>query len=216
MMIDAPPPLLPPQQQQQQQQPSPSDVPALASEQTRERMLLAVIKAKDGQPVDEVGIYLDHRIIVTFVKEDMCSHVVVTNDVVYGGTDTVLAYLYKRMLFGAYNKSPASPVSASLACMIASMYDSQFKSADRKKKKLYKRFSTSECFGHAIDKADAFRKQLAKELRNRWHYHPASPAERERRRSIRAAAAATASSTAKAPSSTGKKRHKKKNKSDKA
>ena len=139
-------------------------------------------KAMDGQPLDEVILMYKNRVIASFVKVEVCSHFVISNDIVYGGIDTVLTFMYKRFLFGPSNKSPSSPTSLTLKCMIHMMYDIQFKSADRKKINMVKRFSTSECYGKHMTFRDSFQEQLDKRSKNKFYYKAYLPEEREHRR----------------------------------
>ena len=147
-----------------------------------QRDVTVIKKAQDGQPLVEIVLRYGTRNLVSFVKFDVCSHYVVAGDNIYGGIDTILTFLYKRYLFGASNKSPSSPTSTTLRCLINTMYDVQLTSAERKRTKMTKRFSTSECVGNVIKFMDSWREQRDKVQANRWHYKAYLPEHREERR----------------------------------
>ena len=143
-------------------------------------------KAHDGQSLDEVVILYGGIRIISFINAETCSHVVSSGDIALGGIDTIMKFLYKRYLFGPSNKSPSSPISTTLRCLINTMYDVQFRLSDKKRTKITKRFSTSDCYGISKMYMDVYIKQKQKAATTHWIYRAYEPVHRESRLKERA------------------------------
>ena len=108
-----------------------------------------ILERSDAPDFDEILVILEGRRLLSFIRcDDSCDskvHGGARNDVHLGSVDTVLSYLYKRLLLGG---SPNDEnFQKSLRCFIGCMYETQFDMSEHKRTKIMKRFVIGDCYG---------------------------------------------------------------------